>query len=38
MSLKRKNNKLDIIKIKNFWSLKDTIYKLKGKPQVGRRY
>ena len=34
----KNNNKLDYIKIKNFYSAKDIVKKLKDHPNIGRKY
>lgn len=36
--MKERINELDFIKIKIFFSMKDTIKRLKGKPQTWRKY
>ena len=37
-SMKEKIDKLYLIKIKNFCSMKDTVREWEGKPQTGRKY
>ena len=36
--MKEKNNRLNLIKIKNFCSMKDNIKKIRIQAQVGRKY
>lgn len=36
--MKKIIDKPDLIKIKNFCSVKDTVKKLRGNPQIGRKY
>ena len=34
----KKIDSLDFIKMKNIWSVKDTVKRIKNKPQTGRKY
>lgn len=36
--MKKRFVKLNFIKIRSFYSLKDTVKKMKRKPQIGRKY
>ena len=38
MKIKPKINKGDLIKLKSFWTTKETISKMKNNPQNGRKY
>ena len=38
MKIKTKINKGDLIKLKSFWTTKETISKMKNNPQNGRKY
>ena len=38
MKIKTKINKWDLVKLKSFWTAKETINKTKNNPQNGRKY